>query len=373
MKPYIDKLITYLLTPPKWAYQFGVWFHNKLYDANIMKQTDFDIPVISVGNLTVGGTGKTPHVEYLIDCFKNEYNIAVLSRGYKRKTKGFVLASPTSTPEQIGDEPYQIYKKYGELVKVAVTANRKKGIEKILKLFPSTNLVILDDAYQYRKVRPLISLLLLDSNRPVDQDELLPLGRLREPQHATERADMIVITKCPEVMLPFDYREKSRTVNALSFQKIFFSSVNYRDLKPVFPDNSPYYINLESLTENDAVLLLTGIASPRGFVRHFRDFPFKVKVLRFPDHHDFTRWDLRLIKQNFSSLDGKRRIIITTEKDAVRLQHNPYFPYKLKPYVFYLPIRIQMHSSINGDFMEDEIRKTLTSHQRRQETNNDRK
>lgn len=359
MSPYVDKIITYLLTPVKWAYQTGVWFHNRLFDSNLRKQVEFDVPVISVGNLTVGGTGKTPHVEYLVDTFYRDYNIAVISRGYKRKTHGFVLASPTSTPTQIGDEPYQINRKYGDRIKVAVCNNRKYAINNILKLFPETNLIILDDAFQYRRVRPLVNILLLDSNRPIDRDDMLPLGRLREPRHASERADMIIITKCPEVMLPFDYREKSRTINALSFQKIFFSSVNYRDLKPVFPEDAPYSLNLENLSDRDSLLLLTGIANPRGFVRHFRNYNFNVRILRFPDHHDFTKGDLRKIKSYFTSMEGRRKFIVTTEKDAVRLLHNPYFPHRLKQYIFYLPIKVQLHSSINGDIMEEELRRTI--------------
>lgn len=358
-KPYIDSLITYILTPAKWLYGRGVWFHNWLYEAHIRKQASFDVPVISVGNLTVGGTGKTPHVEYLIDRLGEKYNIAVLSRGYKRKTKGFILASSVSSPEQIGDEPYQIYRKYGDRIKLAVCTNRKKGVERLLKLFPDINLILLDDAYQYRAIKPLISILLLDSNRPVDKDDLLPIGRLREPQHATDRADMIVITKCPEVMSPIDFRTLSKSINFLNFQKLFFSSVSYRDIKPVFAENSPYYISLESLTEQDSVLLVTGIAHPRGFVRYFKNFPCKVKVMRFPDHHDFSRKDIRNIKGTYVSMEGKRKIIVTTEKDAVRMLHNPYFPYKLKPYVYYLPIKISMHHGIDGDVLEEEIEKAI--------------
>ncbi|MCH5214092.1 MAG: tetraacyldisaccharide 4'-kinase [Muribaculaceae bacterium] len=359
MHPYLDKLITYALTPLKWGYGFGVWFHNTLYDQKIKKQKEFDVPVISVGNLTIGGTGKTPHVEYIIDALSDRYNIAVISRGYKRDTKGFVLASNETTPQQIGDEPYQIKKKYGDKIKVAVCKNRKSAIQKIMKLFPETNLIILDDAYQYRPIKPLLSILLLDSNRPIDNDDLLPLGRLREPQHSSERADFIVVTKCKDEMKPFEYREISKTISLLSFQKLFFSSIDFRDLKPVFPHECPYNVNLENLTDKDAILLLSGIAHPRSFVRYFRRFPVSKKVMAFPDHHNFSRADLKKIKQVYKDMEGKRKIIITTEKDAVRLQHNPYFPYTLKAFTFYLPIRIHMHSGIDGDILENEIEKAI--------------
>lgn len=361
MHHIVDRILTYALTPVKWAYQSGVWFRNMLYDGNVLKQKSFDIPVISVGNLTIGGTGKTPHVEHIVGLFKDRYNIAVISRGYKRKTKGFILASSTSTPDTIGDEPYQIYRKHGDRIKLAVTKDRIKGIEKILKLFPETNLIVLDDAFQYRKLKPLVSILLLDSNRPIDKDDLLPLGRLREPQHASERADMLIITKCPDRMLPFEYREKSKTVNSLSFQKMFFSSVKYKDLEPVFPDYSPYTASLERLTDKDSVLLVTGIAHPRSFVKYFKNYPFKVRIMRFPDHHNFTKKDMKAISSYYSRMEGKKKLIITTEKDAVRLLHNPYYPHRLKPFSFYLPIDVRMHSAFEGHILEDELEKAINS------------
>lgn len=355
LKPYIDKLLVCAITPAKWLYGVGVWLHNQLYDSSIRKQKEFEVPVISVGNLTVGGTGKTPHVEYIVDQLSDKYNIAVLSRGYKRKTSGFVLASYNSTPEQIGDEPYQIYRKYSNRIKVAVDKNRKRGIEKLLKLFPDINLVILDDAYQYRGIKPLVSILLLDYNRPIDQDDLLPLGRLREPQHSTERADMIIITKCPKLMNPIDFRTYSKTVKCLKFQKLFFSSISYKTFLPVFERENPFTLNPENLSESDSLLLVTGIAHPRSFVTYFKNFPSKVKVMRFPDHHNYSRNDLKKIQSYYSRLEGKRKVIVTTEKDAVRLLHNPYFPHKLKPYIYYLPIKIDMHRGIDGDVLEEQL------------------
>lgn len=359
MKPYLDRILTYALTPVSWAYGVGVWFHNWLYDSNIKQQTKFEVPVVSVGNLTVGGTGKTPHVEYIIEKLTDRYNIAVLSRGYKRKTKGFILASSQSTPEQIGDEPYQIKRKFGDRIKVAVTKDRKKGIEKIMRMFPETNLIILDDAFQYRNIHPLVSILLLDYNRPIDGDTLLPLGRLREPQHSTERADMIIVTKCPDFMSPLAFREASKTINTLNFQKLLFSRVENGELAPVFPDVAPAIPGLETLTDEDSVLLVTGIAHPRSFVKHFKRYPFKVRVMRFPDHHDFSKADLKAIKRYFNKMEGKRKIIITTEKDSVRMLHNPYYPFSLQPLTFYLPIKVKMHYGLNGDVLEDEIEKAI--------------
>ena len=357
--PYFDRFISYLLTPAKWAYGLGVYVHNWLYDSGIRKQTNYKVPIVSVGNLTVGGTGKTPHVEYIVSELKDKYNIAVLSRGYKRKTSGFILASPTSTPSQIGDEPYQIYRKFGDRVKVAVDKDRKRGIAKLTKYFPEINLIILDDAYQYRSIKPLVSILLLDYHRPIDNDTLLPLGRLREPQHATERADMIVITKCPNMMSPIEFRTYSKSVKCLRFQKLFFSSIFYRPIVPVFPESNNFPVGLESLTEEDSVLLVTGIAHPRSFVTYFKHYPFNVRVMRFPDHHDFTQADLKKINNYFKSMKGKRKIIITTEKDSVRMLHNPYFPLKLKSDIYYLPININMHSGIDGDILEEQLENAI--------------
>lgn len=354
MKPYLEKFITGVLTPMSWLYGCGVWTRNKLYDTGIFKEHKFDIPIVSVGNLTVGGTGKTPHVEFLAQNLSHKYHVAVLSRGYKRKTKGFVVLNSKSTPDLVGDEPMQIFKKLGDKIKVAVCENRKEGIDKLRKAYPYINLIILDDAFQHRRVKAKVSVLLVDYNRMIDKDRLLPLGRLREPSYAKYRADMLIVTKCPENIKPIDYRMVDKELDLLSFQKLFFSSYEYSDIKPVFPEESPYSVHLSSLYETDSVLLVTGIAYPRMFVKHFKNYPFRVRVLRFPDHHDFTRKDIMAISEYFEKLEGKRKIILTTEKDAVRLEYNPYFPESLKPLVFYLPIEVRLRHGLTGaDFLEE--------------------
>lgn len=352
-KKVTDSILSYMLMPLSWIYGSLTWVRNKLFDAGIFKECTFDIPVVSVGNITVGGTGKTPHVEYLVSMLSSRYNIGVLSRGYKRKTKGFIEATPKSTPEIIGDEPMQIYQKFGMKVKVAVCENRRKGILELMRLNPELDLVLLDDGFQHRWVKPKVSILLMDYNRPIYKDRLLPLGRLRESPHAVNRADVVIVTKCPTRMRPIDYRLLSKELDLMSYQKLFFSRYMYGGLMPVFPDDSPYKASLGMLTENDYVLLLTGIAHPRYFVRHFKSYPFKVKVDHYPDHHDYTRTDIEQILNKFNSLKGDRKIIVTTEKDAVRLSCNPYYPKSLKPYTFYLPISVEMETGFEGeDFME---------------------
>lgn len=356
---YRDKIMTCLLTPLSWLYGAAVYVRNKLFDKHFLRVEKFNVPVVSVGNITVGGTGKTPHVEFLVRNLSADYNIAILSRGYKRKTHGYVLANGKSTPDTIGDEPYQLYQKFGMVAKVAVCEKRTEGIKKLLKEFPDINLVILDDAFQHRYIKPKVSILLTDYNRPVYKDKLLPLGRLRESEHGVCRADIVVVTKCPTDLQPIDYRLILKDLQLQSFQKPFFTRYSYGSLLPVFPDDEPYSVNLSSLTSDDTILLLTGIAHPRYFVRHFRDYSCRKRVCHFPDHHDFKRKDIARITETFEEMKGRRKIIVTTEKDAVRLSNNPYFPQHLKPYVFYQPIEVRVLDALNGSALIDAVRKGI--------------
>lgn len=343
-----------LLTPLSWIYGAVTGVRNWLFDQGVLKETEYEIPIVGVGNITVGGTGKTPHVEHIVRNLASDYRIAVLSRGYKRKTRGFVLANSHSTPELIGDEPFQIYQKFGQSVYVAVCESRRKGIDELLRLFPDLQLIVLDDSFQHRWVKPKLSILLMDYNRPVYEDKLLPLGRLRESKLQVNRADMVIVTKCPEGIQPIDFRIIKKDLNLLTYQKLFFSRYDYGSLCPVFSEEAPYKANLSQLTDQDGVLLLTGIAHPHYFVRHFRRYPFKMKVEQFSDHHDFSRSDVSQITRKFKSVQGARKIIVTTEKDAVRLMHNPYFPQSLKPFTFYLPVTVKMFDALEGgDFITE--------------------
>lgn len=343
-----------LLTPLSWLYGSVMAVRNWLFDNKILKEEEYDIPIVGVGNLTVGGTGKTPHVEYIVRNLAQDYKIAVLSRGYKRKTKGFVLANSKSTPELIGDEPLQIYQKFSSVATVAVCENRRKGIKELMRLFPDLQLIVLDDAFQHRWVKPKVSVLLTDYNRPFYKDHILPLGRLRESPRQVNRADMVVVTKCPSDLLPINFRIAAKDLDLMKFQKLFFTRYNYDGIKPVFPDEAGESVTLNDLGSEDGVLLVTGIAHPRYFVRYFRDYPFKVKVDHFPDHHDFSRSDIMKIKEMYTALQGRRKLIVTTEKDAVRMSHNPYFPQELKSVTYYLPISVTPVAGIdNSDFIEE--------------------
>lgn len=340
MNNKVDQILRWVLTPMSWLYGSVMWVRNKLFDIGVLPQVEFDVPVVGIGNLTVGGTGKTPHTEYVVSYLCSQYKLAVLSRGYKRKTKGFIIANSKSTPETIGDEPWQIYNKFGRLVKVAVCESRRKGISELMKLYPDLELIILDDSFQHRWVKPKISVLLMEYGRNVKTDHLLPLGRLRESSHQINRADKVIVTKCPDDISPINLRLVVKELDLMKFQKIYFTRYSYGELIPVFPDEANFSAHLSSLKKTDSVLLLTGIAHPRYFVRHFKHYPFYKRVDHFPDHHDFTRKDINGIEQRFRAMKGERKLIVTTEKDAVRLVHNPYFPQELKPFVFYQPISV---------------------------------
>lgn len=347
-----------MLLPLSKIYGFAVGVRNLMFKWHILKQREFPVPVVVVGNISAGGTGKTPHTEYVIDMLRYKYHIGMLSRGYKRKTKGFVLATSRSTPLDIGDEPYQIYQKFGRDISVAVCEDRCTGIEELLRLDPRINLIVLDDAFQHRYVKPTVSIVLTEFNNPVFFDKLLPLGRLREPAKAIYRADMVVVTKCPPQLKAIEYRIFKNNLKLFPYQKLFFSRFNYTSLRPLFPDIRKDAPHMSWLGPDDTVLVLSGIANPKPLVRYLKGFKASIKVKVFPDHHNFNRKDLDAITKRFNELEGKQKIIVTTEKDAVRLINNPYFPHQLKPYIFYQPVDVTF-DPMNVDSFDLELQKML--------------
>ncbi|MCI9606885.1 MAG: tetraacyldisaccharide 4'-kinase [Muribaculaceae bacterium] len=337
-------LSSLLLYPLSRLYGLGVEVRNLMFNKGLLKQHQFDVPVIVVGNLTVGGAGKTPHTEYIINSLCGEYRIGMLSRGYRRQTKGFVLASRNSRPEDIGDEPYQIYRKFEKRgVMVAVCEKRVDGIKRMLELNPSLNLIVLDDAFQHRYVKPGISIILTEHSRPVYEDSLLPFGRLREPIKAMDRADIVVLTKCPEDMKPVDYSIFGKNFDLFPYQQLLFSRYRYLPLVPLFPElhSTDTLPRLENLSSENTILAVAGVASPRPFIRYLRCFKAKVKLMIFEDHHNFNRSDMEDILRKFNSLKSTRKLLVTTEKDAVRLCNNPYFPPDLRSCSYYVPIAVE--------------------------------
>lgn len=346
-------LRTIILWPISRIYGAVVALRNMLFDRHILSRKRFDIPVIVVGNIAVGGTGKTPHTEYLVENLRNEYRIGVLSRGYRRRTHGFVIATPGSHPDDIGDEPFQIYRRFASSgVVVAVCEDRVKGIEEMRRLHPNLNMIILDDAFQHRYVQPTAAVVLTEYSRPPFNDSLLPYGHLREPMRALNRADIVVVTKCPDNATPISFRIMREHLNLFPYQKLIFSRYDYRKLRPVFPDAvAPDEIpDLDTFTAADSLVSLTGVANPRPFLRHLRRNGARVKVLRFDDHHRFTAQDMQLLRKKYALIaKAPRPLIITTEKDAVRLAACPYFPHELRSRIFFLPIEVEILPQSDGD------------------------
>jgi tetraacyldisaccharide 4'-kinase len=350
-------IVDALLTPFSWGFGAAVWLRNAAFNVGLLPQEEFDVPVVSVGNITVGGTGKTPHVEYIIEALYRRYHVGVLSRGYKRNTKGFILASNNMTPRDIGDEPYQIFNKFTGLITLAVCENRRKGIRELLRIDPDINLILLDDAFQHRYVVPKVNIVLVDYNRPPYEDKLMPLGSLREPARNVLRGDMVVVTKCPSDITAMDIRMVKKNLGLFPYQGLFFSNIRYADPVPVFPVQSPQITSLQWLREDDALLCLTGIATPKPLVRYLRQYSTNIKVMHFDDHHFFTRRDFSDIFKVYNSLEGKRKFIITTEKDAVRIMNNPYFPPTRRHCIYYIPMKVGFLEMEGASFIEELVKR----------------
>jgi len=303
--------LRYILFPFSILYWLITTLRNYFYDVGLFKSTTFKTPVIVVGNLTVGGTGKTPMVEYLVNLLKNEYKLAILSRGYKRETEGFILANENSKVVEIGDEPYQYFNKFNN-IKVAVDTNRKRGISKLLNLPQKPEVVILDDAFQHRKVKAKCNILLTTFKNLYTNDFLLPTGNLRESKTGAKRANIVVVTKCPPKVSIKEQEVIAKKLNLKKHQKLFFSRINYTNIKGA--SNLP----LNEL-KNCEVLLVTGIANPNPLLQYLNEMEVSYKHLKYPDHYAFNTADIRKIENEFSKLNNKNSILLTTEKDYVRI------------------------------------------------------
>ncbi len=326
-----------LLLPVALLYGFVVWCRNILFDAGLLSSKQFPIPIISVGNLRTGGTGKTPHAEYLISLLKNEYNVALLSRGYKRKTKGFAVAGSDSTFKDIGDEPMQVFKKFPDIV-VAVHESRTKGISEILRLFPDINLIILDDAFQHRYVKPGLNLLLTGYYLPFFNDYLLPVGSLREAKRRAKRADVLIVTKTPSTFSPLDRRFFLQKLTPYKLDHVYFSTFRYKTLIPLSADTDSALPK-----EIKSIFLLTGIAYPTALEEYLKTKCKDLFVYKYRDHHQFTSDNLKKLRNHFEKTISYSKIIVTTEKDAMRLQ-DPDLLLHLKDLpVYYLPIEVVFH------------------------------
>jgi len=345
MNPVRYNTLRNLLAPFTPFFGLIVAVRNRLYDYNILKSTEFRLPIISIGNITVGGTGKTPHVEYLISLLDGEFNVATLSRGYKRQTRNFVLATPESTAEEIGDEPKQIKRKFPD-INVAVDSNRVRGVRTLMADFKELNLIILDDAFQHRSITPGLSMLLIDYNRPLSGDHLLPLGNLRENPNEKRRAHIIIVTKCPPKLKPIERRLVLKDLNPFPYQTLYFTTMIYGEFYPVFENVAPRLTKSECKKEKYRLHMVTGIVNSRHLKKHLRGISPKITESKYPDHHDYSNKDMDEIASAFEKIDHDKKIIITTEKDAMRFQSLKDIKDTLKKNMYYIPVGVQ--------FLDDE-------------------
>lgn len=363
-KPTVE--IRQSMSPIAWLYGLGVNFRNRLFDKKILKQTTFDIPVICVGNLTVGGTGKTPHIEYLVELLSPHFKVAVLSRGYKRKTEGFLIVDTGSNARNVGDEPLQIKQKFPQ-VTVVVDKDRVNGIKKMLSFEKEIrpDVILLDDGFQHRYVKPSLSILLVDSNRPVFEDRLLPMGALREPLKGKERASIVIVTKCDPDMQPIDFRIYTNGLNLFAYQQLYFTGFDYGMITPVFPEIQGEHQYQISDLRKKHVFLITGIASPQPLVDKLEHFIYNLYPKYFPDHHSFKEKDLQAIRDLVNSVNDNNKIILTTEKDAVRFKTLPYLDESLKQMLYYIPV----HVSFNDEKEKNQFNQNILEHVRNYQTN----
>ena len=347
-----NKLIKILLLPLSLLYGAGLSIIDFFYKKGLLKGIAFDLPIISVGNLSVGGAGKTPHIEYLIQLLRPYLNVSTLSRGYKRKTKGYLKVEIQNNAETVGDEPLQFKRKFPD-VHVAVAENRIFAVPKILSESPSTQIVLLDDAFQHRAIQPGLNILLTEFNFPFTDDYLLPSGRLREWRSAYKRADVLIVSKCPPEISEKEKEYFVKKIKPLPHQKIFFSYYTYRE---------PYYIlnhkYRSKLDPNLDVLLICAIARTDYLVNYLESQVNSVKTLEYEDHRYFSKFDISFLKTTFDNMESKKKIILTTEKDAMRLQlHHPFLQ-KNKLSIFAVPVQVKFHFE-EGESFDREVKQFL--------------
>ncbi len=339
------------MSPFSLLYGLGVSLRNFFYSNKLLKGVEFDLPVIAVGNLSMGGAGKTPHVEYLIRLLKDYVHVVTLSRGYKRKTKGFRIASDTDTVQTLGDEPLQFYRKFPD-IKVTVGENRMFAIPQIVTELPETQTILLDDAYQHRSVKPGLNILLTQYRLPFTRDWLLPSGRLREWRSAYQRADMIIVTKCPE-NLGIDEQNRLRDeIAPLPHQKMYFSEYIYEAPRKIFSEET---IRLQ---KDMNVVVICALANADYMVDYLETKVDRVRRLEFPDHHFYTNYNMSRLHHIFKNWEVGNKVIITTEKDAARLELHRDFIEEHQLPIFVLPAKVNFLKD-QGTSFDEEIKQFL--------------
>ncbi len=342
-----NKLFKLLMLPFSLLYGIGISLRNFFYKTDVLKAIEFDLPIISVGNLSIGGAGKTPHIEYLIRLLQPYINVATLSRGYKRKTKGYVKVESRYDAERVGDEPLQYKRKFPQVL-VSVAESRTFAIPKMIMDFPSLHTVLLDDAFQHLSIKPGLNILLTEFHYPFTRDFLLPSGRLREWRSAYKRADLIIISKCPNFVDEADRNTFIQEIKPLAHQRLFFSYYKY--LNPFHILNHNLKINLSKDLD---IILICAIARTEYLVDHLEEHVNEVHTLEYEDHHYFTKFDLSHLKQEYEKFDSNNKIILTTEKDAMRLELHKDFLVANKLPIFAIPVEVAFHFNEGENFNEE--------------------
>lgn len=342
----MDIIFKILLFPFSMLYGLGISLRNMLYDLDLVKASTFNLPIISVGNLSIGGAGKTPHVEYLITLLSPYINVGTLSRGYKRKSKGFFMVKESDNVLQVGDEPLQFKKKYKDIA-VAVSESRVLGIPEMLKQSPETKVVILDDAYQHRSVVPGMNILLTDFSNLFTDDFLLPSGRLREWRSAYKRADIIIVSKCPRDSSLIDKEAIIKKINPSKKQQVYFSYYEYG--KPYYMYNHSYQLRLSPDIKGVVVSAIARVDYLLEFLEPTIDL---ASHFVYEDHHLYSEHEISVIKQTYDAIDYEKKVILTTEKDAMRMDlHRDYLLENKLP-IYILPIKVAFHYKEDGNFDE---------------------
>lgn len=341
-----DIVIRILLFPLALLYGAAVGIRDILYRTGVLRSVRFDLPVISVGNMTIGGTGKTPHIEYLLRWLGQYIEVAVLSRGYGRKTIGYRTVNIIDTAEDVGDEPLQFKRKFQD-VPISVSESRALGVPELVRRNPETQCVLLDDAFQHLAVTPGLNLLLTEFNRPFTRDWLLPSGRLREWRYGYRRADVIIVTKCPPDLSAVQRQHLLQDIDAYSHQRVFFS--HYRYARPYDLLRPDLRRPLDLQTD---VLLISAIASTDYLLQYLAAEVRSVQTLEFEDHHFFDEGDLSNLLRRFEAMESKNKIILTTEKDATRLELHSDYIWKQNLPIFVLPAEVAFNDEDESGFQE---------------------
>lgn len=345
-------MLRFLLVPASWIYGWIIHLRNYLFDAGLFKSEKFSIPIICVGNITVGGTGKTPMAEMIIDYMSRRHKVALLSRGYGRRTKGYLEVSTTSHYRDVGDEPLQIKLKFPETV-VVVCEKRAEGIRRLQQEHPEVNLIVLDDGFQHRHVSPKVNVVMVDATRQPQEDHFLPYGTLRDEMDQLHRAHYFVVTKCSENMTPLERRLLKKYLVKVAYQRIYFTRMESFRPQPLFADMAPE----ELLQRQQEVIALSGIGNPKPFYATLEKQYQVVERVELEDHHVYKVRDIKLLVQLLEQ--HPEAVVVTTEKDAVKLTNRKRIPELLQRRIYYLPINISFIEDSETDLLsklEEDVR-----------------